>query len=295
MNLQLPQVLKDITGVTGQQIIRAIVAGERNPVTLAQFRDPRCKHSGDEIAKALTGNYRREHLFSLKQALSLYDAYNAQIAECDAELKREFSALKPRHDDDNLPPLDPRDKRDRHGKNGPGYDARTLLYQALGVDLVAIDGLNAGSVQALISELGTDLDAFASVKHFCAWLHLAPHNDISGGKVLRSRTLKAQNRAGQIFRLAAQSASRTQSESGAFFRKIRAKSGPKKAIVATAHKIARTFYSMLKRRTPYQPTSAAQYLQREQRRHLARLEKQARKLGWLLVQAQPLPTTTGSF
>lgn len=290
MNLQLTQVLKDITGVTGQQIIRAIVAGERNPVRLAQFRDPRCKHSSDEIAKALTGHYRAEHLFALKQALRLYDVYSEQLTECDAEIERQFSALKPRHTDDELPPLDLNDKRDSHSKNGPSYDARSLLYQTLGVDLVAIDGLNAGSVQTLISELGTDLNAFPTVKQFCSWLHLAPHHDISGGKVLRSRTLKAQNRAAQIFRLAAQSLARTQTESGAFFRKIRARSGPKKAIVATAHKIARTFYFMLKRHTAYQPTSAEAYLQRERQRQLARLTKQAHKLGFTLSPeaAQPV-------
>ncbi len=282
MNLQLTQVLKDITGVTGQQIIRAIVAGERNPVTLAQLRDKRCKHSSDEIAKALTGHYRAEHLFALKQALNLYDAYTAQIQECDQELERQFSALKPTHDD-KLPPLDTSDKRNTHSKNGPTYDARSLLYQWLGVDLVALDGLNAGSVQALLTEVGTRLDAFPTEKHFCSWLHLAPHNDISGGQVLRSRTLKAQNRAGQIFRLAAQSVSRTNTEFGAFFRKVRAKHGAKKAIVATAHKIARTFYVMLKHRTPYRARSAEQYSERERQREIARLTKKAHKLGLEVV------------
>ena len=290
MNLQLTQVLKDVTGVTGLQIIRAIVAGERNPVKLAQFRDKRCKHSSDEIAKALTGHYRAEHLFALQQALSLYDAYTAQLAECDAEIERQFSALKPTHDDE-LPPLDPSDKRDSHSKNGPRYDARNLLYQRLGVDLVAISGLNAGSVQTLLSEVGMDLRAFPTVKHFCSWLHLAPHHDISGGKVLRSRTLKAQNRAGQVFRLAAQSVSRTQSAYGIFFRKIRAKAGPKKAIVATAHKIARAFYFMLKHRTPYQATSAEQYVAREQQREITRLTKKAHRLGLEIVRPVPQPAT----
>ena len=283
MNLQLTQVLKDITGVTGQQIIRAIVAGERNPVVLAQFRDKRCKHSTDEIAKALTGNYRPEHLFVLKQALHLYDTYTEQIAECDSEIERQFSALKPRHDDDCLPPLDTSDKRDTHSKNAPSYDARTLLYERLGVDLVAITGLHASTVLTLLSEVGIELTAFPTVKQFCAWLHWAPHNDISGGKVLRSRTLKAHNRAGQLFRLAAQSASRTQTEYGAFYRKICAKHGPKKAIVATAHKIARTFYFMLTRREPYRATSAEQYAARERERTLARMSKKAKQYGFVLV------------
>ena len=228
MNLQLTQVLKDISGVTGLQIIRAIVGGERNPVTLAQFRDKRCKHSSDEIAKALTGNYRAEHLFALQQALSLYDAYTLQIAECDAEIERQFSglkdhfALKPTHDDE-LPPLDRSDKPDTRCKNGPSYDARAMLYQLVGVDLVALDGLQASSVETLLSEVGTGMDAFPSVKHFCSWLHLAPHNDISGGKVLRSRVLTGGNRAGQVFRLAARSVSRSDSAFGAFYRRMRAK------------------------------------------------------------------------
>jgi transposase len=288
MNLQLTQVLKDITGVTGMQIIRAIVNGERNPVTLAQFRQPGCKHSTDEIAKALTGHYRAEHLFALKQALSLYDAYTAQIQECDQELERQFSALKPAHDDE-LPPLDTSDKRNTHSKNGPPYDARSLMYQWLGVDLVAMDGLNAGSVQTLLTEVGTRMEAFPTAKHFCAWLHLAPHNDISGGKVLRSRTLKAQNRAGQIFRLAAQSLARTDTEFGAFYRKMKARKGAKQAIVATAHKLARAFYVMLKTRTPYRARSAEQYSERERQRDIARLTKKAHKLGIELVMpaAQP--------
>jgi hypothetical protein len=163
----------------------------------------------------------------------LYDAYSTQILECDQELERQFSVLKPMHDDE-LPPLDTSDKRDTHSKNGPKYDARSLLYEHLGVDLVALDGLNASSVQVLLSEVGEQLEGFPTVKHFCSWVHLAPHNDISGCKVLRSRTLKAQNRAGQVFRLAAQSVSRTDTEYGAFFRRMRAKHGPKKAIVATA-------------------------------------------------------------
>jgi transposase len=292
MNLQLTQVLKDITGVTGQQIIRAIVAGEREPVRLAQFRDKRCKHSSDEIAKALTGNYRAEHLFALKQALNLYDAYTAQLLECAAEIERLFSAYKPTHDDDELPPLDTSDKRDSHRKNGPSYDARELLYQYWGVDLVALAGLNAGSVLTIISAVGWSLDAFASEKQFCSWLHLAPHNDISGGKVLRSRTLKGGNRAGQVFRLAAQSVSRTQSEYGAFCRKIRAKHGPKKAIVATAPKLARAFFAMLKTHDPYHARSAQAYTEREQERLLERVRKQASKFGYELVQSAPQPVAS---
>ena len=291
MNLQLTQVLKDITGVTGLAIIRAIVGGERDPVQLAQLRDPRCQHSSDEIAKALTGHYRTEYLFDLKQALALYDAYTAQLAECDAEIERQFSALKPSHDDE-LPPLDSSDKRDSHSKNGPAYDARTLLYQQLGVDLVAIDGLNASSVLTLLSEVGRDLSAFASVKHFCSWLHLAPHNDISGGQRLRSHPLQGANRAGQVFRLAARSVARSQCELGAFFRRLRARLGPSKAIVATAHKIARIFYTMLKTGQPYRSRSAQDYQARERERAIARLTKKAHQLGLEIVQPTTQPAAS---
>ena len=165
-----------------------------------------------------------------------------------------------------------------------------MLYQLLGVDLVALDGLQASSVQTLLSEVGTDLEAFPTVKHFCSWLHLAPHNDISGGKVLRSRLLKGGNRAGQVFRLAARSVSRSDSAFGAFYRRMRAKQGPKTAIVATAHKLARTFYFMLKNRQPYQGKSAEVDEAQEREREIARLSKKAHKLGLELVlpALQPL-------
>lgn len=282
-------MLKDITGVTGQAIIRAIVAGERDPVQLAQLRDPRCANSTATIAKALTGNYRAEHLFALKQALALYDFYTAQLQECDGEIERQFSVLRPVHEDDNLPPLDTSDKRDTHSKNAPAYDARSLLYQLLGVDLVAINGLNASTVQTIIAEIGTDMSRWPSVKHFCAWLGLAPRNDISGGKVLRSRTAKTRNRAGQSFRLAAQSVGRTQTALGAFFRRLRAKHGAPKAIVATAHKLARIFFFMLKHRTPFHDIGAAAYDERERQHEITRLKKRAAKLGLMLVEPPAPP------
>ena len=207
MNVQLMQVLSDITGKTGLAIIRAILAGEHDPRQLATLRDERCTKSEAEIVKALTGNYRAEHLFALKQAVALYDMYTTQIQECDTQLERLWQAQRPARDQD-LPPLDTRDKRNTHSKNAPTYDARTLLYQVVGVDLVAISGLNVSTVQDILSDTGLDLSAFPSEKHFCSWLHLAPRNDISGGKVLRSRTLKSGRRAGQAFRLAAQAVSR---------------------------------------------------------------------------------------
>jgi len=288
MNVQLTQALSDITGVTGLAIIRAIVGGERDPLILAQLRNPCCAKPEAELVKALTGNYRAEHVFALKQALALYDVYTEQIRECDREIERQYSVLKPIHDDD-LPPLDTSDKKNTHSKNGPSYDARTLLYQLLGVDLVAINGLNASTVEDIISEIGTDIECWPTDKHFCSWLGLAPHNDISGGKVLRSHTLKTHNRAGQAFRIAAQSVGRTQTALGAYFRRMRARCGPQKAIVATAHKLARIFYFMLKHRTPFHDIGADEYDKRQREREIARLHKRAAKLGFTLTQLSAQP------
>jgi transposase len=284
MNVRLSPTVKDITGVTGMAIIRAILAGERDPVQLARLRQPGCAKPEAEFVKALTGNYRDEHVFALKQAVALYDAYTQQILECDQELERKFSALKPVHDDD-LPPLDTTDKRNTHSKNAPAYDGRSLLYQLLGVDLVAVDGLNTVTAQIILSEIGTDMSRWEDEKHFCSWLGLAPHNDISGGKLLRSRTLKTHNRAGQALRLAAQAVSRTNTAYGAFFRRMRAMHGPKKAIVATAHKIARVIYFMLRDHKPFHDTSAEEYHQREREREIARLKKKATRLGFTLAPA----------
>jgi transposase len=294
MNVQLTQAVKDITGVTGLAIIRAIVAGERDPKQLATLRQPGVKKTEAEIAKALTGNYRPEHLFALQQALALYDFYTAQLAACDAEIERQFANLKPLSDD--LPPLPPSAKCDSHSKNAPNYDARGYLYRLTGVDLVAISGLNESTVQTIISEVGTDLSAFPTEKHFCSWLGLAPHNDISGGKRLRSRTLKTDNRAGQAFRMAAQSVAKSpDSAFGAFYRRLKARLGAKQAIVATAHKIARAFYHMLKHRTPFHDLGGDEYERRARERELKNLEKRAAKLGCSVVKNPAAVAIAGSF
>ena len=285
MNVQLPQVLTDITGTTGLAIIRAIVAGERDPVHLARFRDPRCAHSTEDIAKALTGHYRPEHVFAWPQALALYDVYTAQVRACDAEIERQFQAITPVWDDD-LPPLDRQDKALSHSKNAPAYDARSLLYQLTGVDLVAVPGLHASTVQTIIAEIGLDMGKWPNEKAFCAWLGLAPRHEISGGKVLRRSTLKTRSRAGQALRLAAQAAGRSQSGLGAFYRRMRARLGPQSAIVATAHKIARILYHLLTHRTPFRDLSSAEYCQRIRAREIAAMRKKAARLGLTLVESQ---------
>ncbi|NCC34013.1 MAG: IS110 family transposase, partial [Chloroflexia bacterium] len=233
MNLQLTQVVSDITGMTGMQIMRAIVAGERDPVVLAQFRHPRCHSNQETIAKALTGQYRPEYVFALSQALTLYDCYTTQIAACDEQIAQHYATMQPRPEADESPSeLPPDPKRKTHSKNTPAFDVRGELYRILGIDLTAVDGLHANTAQIILSEIGTDMEKWPSAKHFSSWLGLAPHNDITGGRVIRRHTVRPPNRAGQALRMAAQALSRSQTAVGAFYRHIRARAGSKCAVPA---------------------------------------------------------------
>ena len=291
MNIQLSQALSDVTGTTGQRIIRAIVAGERDPHTLAALRNYRCKKDADEIALALTGTWREDHLFVLKHALALFDFYTAQLHECDAQIEWAFSVIKPRFEpasEEPVPPcamLPPRRKPHSHSKNAPEVNTRTHILRITGVDLVAVHGISDSLAQTMLSEIGTDMSKWPDDKHFCSWLGLAPKNDISGGKVLRSRTMKNRNRAAQAFRMAAQSVVRADCAFGAFYRRLKGRLGPTQALVATAHKMARTVYHMLKERSPYQDIGAAAYNQRFHERELKYLQKKAAKLGYTLSLA----------
>jgi hypothetical protein len=287
MNVQLTQVLSDITGVTGQAIIRAIVAGERDPVRLAQFRQPSCHSSQDAIAKALTGTYRAEHVFALQQALALYDFYTERLAECDQQIEQQYAATRPRFDpDDPEHPLGPDPKPNTHSKNAPGFDVRPHLFRLVGVDLTATEGFDASSAQALLSEIGTDMTRWRTEGHFSAWLGVAPHNRITGGQVIGRQTAKVNNRAAQVLRLAAQSAGRGHGPVGAFYRRLRARVGPEQAITATAHKLARIVYHLLKTRQAYDPAILEAASTRQHQRDVEALQRRAAKLGYAL---QPAP------
>jgi transposase len=288
MNLQLHHVLSDVTGVTGLKIVRAIVSGERNPLKLAQLRNPACKSSTDKIAQALTGTWMAEHLFVLRQSLEVYDFYTRQVAECDAVIERQFTTLKPRWEAEvpaDLPPLKP----DSHSKNQPSLRTRAELLRVTGVDLVAVHGISASLAQTILCEIGTDMSKWPTEKHFASWLGLAPHNDVSGGKILRSRTLPTDNRAGQAFRQAAASVSRSQCAFGAYYRRKKTHLGPMPALVATAHKIARTVYYMLRHHVAYHDIGAAQYDRTQQERELLYLKKKAARLGFTLTPHEPVP------
>ncbi len=283
MNLKLTQVIGDITGVTGMKIIRAIIKGERDPVKLAQFRDPRCASSKKKIAKSLEGNFKSEHLFVLMQAVELYDHYCKQIYDCDVEIQKNYSAIKcAKGPGDELPPL-PK-KRIKNKKHLPHYDLRTEMYELCGVDLTAIDGLEATTVQTVLHEIGIDMSKWKTVKHFTSWLGLCPYNDISGGKVLKRGSKKNKNRATVALRVAAQSLWRSQSAMGAFYRRMRAKHGPTKANKAAAHKIARIIYFMLKNKEPYQDPGVEFYEQKYQNRVLKNLKRRAAALGYELKE-----------
>jgi len=295
MNLQLDSVLTDITGVTGQAILRAIVAGERDPVKLAQLRHPNCHSPAAMIAKALTGPWCEEHLLVLKQALALFDFYTTQLAECDAAVARCFSAIRPRFtppptaaDTAETPPVAaptaPAKKTSHsHSKNAPAGNVRADILRITSVDLCAVDGISASIAQIILSEIGTDMTRWPTVKHFCSWLRLAPRNDISGGKVLKSRTLPHHQRAAQAFRLAAQAVSRADCATGAYYRRMRARLGPQQALVATAHKIAGIVYFMLKEHRPYADRGAEAYNTRFREHEVKLLERKAAKLGFTVT------------
>ena len=288
MNMQLNLVLTDITGVSGLAMLRAIIAGERDPERLAAFRQPGCKHSEAEIIKALTGTWDDTQIFILTQSVDLFDYYTTKIEACDAHLEQQYQAMQSRWEKDApLPDLPPA-KGESKSKNAMTFNARAQIARVIGVDLVSVMGLSAITVQTIISEIGTDMERFPTVKHFCSWLGLAPHNDISGGKVLRSRTMKGHSRANQAFRQAAHSVTRAQSSIGAYYRAMRARLGPKQAIVATAHKIARIVYHLLKTGEPYREESDAEYERKRQERELKHQARRAHKLGYTLTA---VPTT----
>jgi transposase len=289
MNLQLDNVLSDITGVTGMRILRAMVAGERNLDTLVGYRERSCKKSPEVIRQSLEGNYREEHLFQLQQSLSLYDFHTTMIQKCDQEIAKKYQEFPVKADPETqpLPPSKRPQKKPR--KNQPTFDLRTQLYRMAGVDLTAIDGCNAATIQTVLSEIGTDMGPWVTCGRFTSWLGLCPHNDISGGKVLKSRTQKTKNRANTALRLAAQSLTHSESWLGAFYRRQRTRLGAPKAITATAHKMARIFYYMLKYRREFVDLGADHYEAQYRKRQLQGLTKKAASLGLLLV---PVPAAT---
>lgn len=287
MNIKLSRVISDITGETGMNIIRAIINGERNPEKLAGLRNSRCKNDVGVIAKALHGNWKPEHLFSLKQALELFDFYKRQIRDCDLQIQKHLETFDDRSKGNPLPSGGKKSK----AHHRMDFDGKSFLYKITGVDLTRVDGIDAPTAFCIISEIGLDMTRWPTVKNFTSWLGLCPGSKITGGKLLSSKTKASANRAAYAFRMAAYSLQRSKSAFGAFFRRKKAQAGAPKAITATAHKIARTIYYMLKQNTEYIDLGQEYYEQRYRNRVIKNLEHRAKQLGLMLVndtQFKPL-------
>ena len=286
MNLQLPLAVSDITGVTGLRVLRDIVAGQRDPEHLAEHRDHRCRASKAEIAAALTGHYRPEHLFVLQQNLEQFDACQVQIVVCDRTIETHLQTLTAPLGPPATPLPDRRVIR-KPRDNEPRFEIRTPLHQLTGgVDLTQVDGIAPYTALKLISEIGSDMSRWPTEKHFTSWLTLAPKNKISGGRLLSSRTQPSANRAAAAFRMTAMALSRTQTALGGFYRRLAARIGKPQAITATARKLAILVYRALKGELIYKDPGAAAYDAQQQSRSLRRLRQRAAALGFELVSRQ---------
>jgi transposase len=276
MNLQLNHVISDITGVTGISIIRAIAGGERDPKVLAKHRNPRCKKSKEEIEKALNGNYRDEHLLAIKQALESYDLFNRQVNECERAIEK----ILRRWEDQRTPS----DKSTSQNQDSYDFEAAESLRKILSVDLSDIPGLDVNGIIKIISEIGTDMTKWPTFKHFASWLGLCPGNKISGGKVLSSRTKPSANRAAQALRMAAFTLYRAKSALGAYYRKMRARLGAPKAITATAHKLARILYTMIREKKSFVEIGQEAYEKAHKEKQIATLKRKAKEFGFTLSE-----------
>jgi transposase len=280
MNLKLPEVLSDITGLTGRKILQAILAGERDPLTLARLRDKHCHNSADTIARALHGSWRPEALFALQQAWDSWQHYQAQVRAVEEVIAEQLHRLKKSV---ALPPLPPKPRQRGRKPNDPHFDVRAALYYVTGVDLTELEGIAELTALVVVSEIGLDMSRFPTVKHFCAWLGLCPLVKQSGRtkkgrkKIKSAQTRRGRGRAAQALCLAASSLWQNRSALGSF--------GPEKAVTATAHKLARLLYQALKSGVLPAKVSAAAYEAAQQARAVEALKKKARRLGLVVTES----------
>jgi transposase len=280
MNLQLHHVISDITGQTGLAIVDAILAGERNPVVLAKLRNDRIKASEEVIAKSLVGDYRPEHIFTLKQSLAAYRSYQKFIDDCDREIRRMLEEFKPpRQPDACVSDSQKRQTKTSSSEGGLG----TELKRVFGVDLTKIPGIRVGIAQTLFGEIGPDFTKFRSASAFASWMGLCPDNDISGGKVLWVGTRKVKCRAATALRLAAQSLHHSKSALGDFYRRMRAKLGAPKAITAAAHKLARIIFHLITTGHQFDESKFAADQLRYQKKQEGKLRAKAKAMGFTLI------------
>jgi transposase len=285
MNVQLSNVLSDLSGVSGMAIVQAILAGEREPGKLAALADPQVKASKAVIAKSLQGNWRPELLFVLRQEVEAYGWCQDQIAACDQVLQQHLRGMDSKVDLATQP-IGPRPKGKRARGNAPKFDLRTELYRLTGVDWSQVDGIDVQVAQTVIAEVGTNLDAFPSEKHFANWLGLCPTNETSGGRVLKRRTPKVVNRAKVAFRQAATSLRESKSYLGAQFRRLRTRLGAPKAITAMARKLACLFYRLLTKGQQYVDKGTAYYESRYREQQIRFVLRRAHQLGLQVIQPE---------
>jgi transposase len=282
MNVQLSNVLSDLSGMSGMTIIGAILEGERDPWALAALVQPEVKASPGDIAKSLEGNWRQELLFVLRQHVELYRIYQEKITDCDLQLRKHLESLGSKLDL-KTQPIGSRPKGKKSSRNAPSFDLRTELYRITGIDWAQINGIDVLTAQTVIAEAGADLSAFPSEKQFASWLGLCPTNEQSGGKILNRRTRKVVNRATMAFRGAAMTLLRSQSYLGAQYRRLRTRLGAPKAITAMARKLACLFYRLIKHGQQYVDKGTEYYEARYREQQIRSLAKRAQKLGLQLV------------
>jgi len=285
MNLLLHNVISDITGVTGMRILRDIVAGVTDPMALAAHRDYRCRASVEQIAASLTGNYRAEHLFVLRQNLELFDTFQRQIQTCDGEIESLLCTLAAKRRTPKAPVPPPRCKP-RFCDNEPRFEIRDPLYRLAGADLTQIDSIGPYTALKLIAEVGTDMSRWPTHKHFTSWLTLAPKNKITGGRLISSKTQPSANRAATALRMCAMAVGRSSTALGAYYRRIAYRIGKPKAITATARKLAVLVYHTLKGDFDYNDPGAHAYEEQHRDRTLRNLRNRARQLGFGLVDVE---------
>lgn len=286
MNVKLTEVVSDIVGGTGLKIIKDIVRGERDPLQLAKHRHSACKASEAEIASALYGNWRSELLFILEQTLKLYEFYQKQLHVCEKRIEECLRGMKDRS---NGAPLPASLRMRKAEKNEVRFGARALLFKIAGIDLTAVEGISETTALVLLSEIGPDLSRFPHEKNFVSWLGLCPQHRGSGGKIYKRRTRRGANRAARALRMAAQGCHHAKNALGAFYRRIQARAGGAKAIVATARKIAERVYRLLKYGQEYVRQSVDAYETAYQLRLTKSLAKKAASLGYKLVAETAVP------
>jgi transposase len=282
MNLQLHHVISDITGATGLTILDAILKGERDPDVLAKLRDRRIKASAKVIAKSLVGDYRPEHLFTLKQSLTSYRHYQELIVDCDHEIEQQMEGFESKAE-----PAATQPTRKLSPRRAAEENLARQHWRILGVDLTAVPGISSPTVQVLLAEIGPNWAKFRSAAAFASWLGLCPNNEISGGQVLSSKTRKVNNRAATAFRLAAYSLHHSHSYLGEYYRRMRGKLGAPKAILAGAHKLARITYHLLTTGQAYEESVFSGLEAKSKQRARMRLEAQARAFGFRLTPVVP--------